>query len=31
MSETKVEESAKVKMFDKFIDDLKELVNEQKQ
>jgi len=31
MSETKVEESPKVKMFDKFIDDLKELVNEQKQ
>jgi len=31
MSETKVEESTKVKMFDKFIDDLKELVNEQKQ
>ena len=28
MSETKVEESPKVKMFDKFIDDLKELVNE---
>lgn len=27
MSETKVEESTKVKMFDKFIDDLKELVN----
>jgi len=31
MSETRVEESLKVKMFDKFIDDLKELVNEQKQ
>ncbi len=31
MSETQVEESPKVKMFDKFIDDLKELVNEQKQ
>jgi len=31
MSETTVEESPKVKMFDKFIDDLKELVNEQKQ
>jgi len=31
MSETKVEESPKVKMFDKFIDDLRELVNEQKQ
>jgi len=31
MSETKVEESPKVKMFDKFIDDLKELVSEQKQ
>ena len=31
MSETKVEESSKVKMFDKFIDDLKELVNAQKQ
>ncbi len=31
MSETNVEESTKVKMFDKFIDDLKELVNEQKQ
>ena len=30
MSETKVEESEKVKMFDKFIEDLKELVNEQK-
>jgi type II restriction enzyme len=30
MSETKVEESPKVKMFDKFMDDLKELVNEQK-
>jgi len=30
MSETKIEESPKVKMFDKFIDDLKELVNEQK-
>jgi len=27
MSETKVEESTRVKMFDKFIDDLKELVN----
>jgi len=31
MSETRVEESKKVKMFDKFIDDLKESVNEQKQ
>ena len=31
MSESRVEESPKVKMFDKFIDDLKELVNEQKQ
>jgi len=31
MSETKVQESPKVKMFDKFIDDLKELVNAQKQ
>ncbi len=31
MSETKVEESEKVKMFDKFIDDLKELINEQRQ
>jgi len=31
MSETRVEESEKVKMFDKFIDDLKELVNAQKQ
>ncbi len=31
MSETKVEESSKVKMFDKFIDDLKELVNEQRE
>ena len=31
MSEAKVEESEKVKMFDKFIDDLKELVNEQKE
>jgi len=30
MSETEVEESQKVKMFDKFIDDLKELVNAQK-
>ncbi len=30
MSETRVEESLKVKMFDKFIDDLKELVNEQR-
>jgi len=30
MSETRVEESSRVKMFDKFIDDLKELVNEQK-
>lgn len=30
MSETKVEESPKVKMFDKFLNDLKELVNEQK-
>ena len=30
MSETNIEESPKVKMFDKFIDDLKELVNEQK-
>jgi len=30
MSETKVQESPKVKMFDKFIDDLKELVNEQR-
>jgi type II restriction enzyme len=30
MSETEIEESPKVKMFDKFIDDLKELVNEQK-
>lgn len=31
MSETQVEESPKVKMFDKFIDDLRELVNEQRQ
>jgi len=31
MSKTTIEESEKVKMFDKFIDDLKELVNEQKQ
>jgi len=31
MSETRVQESDKVKMFDKFIDDLKELVNAQKQ
>ena len=31
MSEARIEESEKVKMFDKFIDDLKELVNEQKQ
>jgi len=31
MSETKVEESKKVKMFDKFIDDLKDLINEQRQ
>jgi len=31
MSETQVEESPKVKMFDKFIDDLKELVNDQRQ
>jgi type II restriction enzyme len=30
MSEAQVEESPKVKMFDKFIDDLKELVNAQK-
>ena len=30
MSETQVEESPKVKMFDKFIDDLRELVNEQR-
>lgn len=30
MSETKVEESPKVKMFDKFIDDLRKLVNEQR-
>jgi type II restriction enzyme len=30
MSETQVEESSKVKMFDKFIDDLKELVNANK-
>jgi type II restriction enzyme len=30
MSETKVQESPKVKMFDKFIDDLRELVNEQR-
>ncbi len=31
MSETQVQESPKVKMFDKFIDDLKELVNGQRQ
>jgi len=31
MSETQIEESPKVKMFDKFIDDIRELVNEQKQ
>lgn len=31
MSETQVEESPKVKMFDKFIDDLRRLANEQKQ
>ena len=31
MSETQIEESSTVKMFDKFIDDLRELVNEQKQ
>jgi len=31
MSKTTIEESEKVKMFDKFIDDLKELVNAQKQ
>jgi len=30
MSETKVEESVKVKMFDKFIDDLKELISAKK-
>ncbi len=30
MSETQIEESPKVKMFDKFIDDLKELANAQK-
>jgi len=30
MSETQVEESPKVKMFDKFIDDLRRLANEQK-
>ena len=30
MSETQIEESSKVKMFDKFINDLKELVNAQK-
>jgi type II restriction enzyme len=30
MSETKVQESPRVKMFDKFIDDLRELVNEQR-
>lgn len=31
MSETQVEESSKVKMFDKFMDDLRELVNAQKE
>jgi type II restriction enzyme len=31
MSERQIEESSTVKMFDKFIDDLRELVNEQKQ
>jgi len=31
MSETQIEESQMVKMFDKFIDDLKELVNDQRQ
>ena len=31
MSETQIEESPKVKMFDKFIEDLRRLVNEQKQ
>jgi type II restriction enzyme len=31
MSETQIEESQTVKMFDKFIDDLKELINAQKQ
>jgi len=31
MSETQIEESHVVKMFDKFIDDLRELANEQKQ
>ena len=30
MSETKVDESDKVKMFDKFIDDLKQLLNDGK-
>jgi type II restriction enzyme len=30
MSETQIEESSKVKMFDKFIDDLRRLANEQK-
>lgn len=31
MSETRVQESEKVKMFDKFIDDLRELINAQKE